>query len=77
MPIKPDAEGAAIAAKVVERNAALGVTWLHSYVDESKTKTFCIYDAPDPEAVRKAAERNGLPVDAITQVRVLDPYFNR
>jgi hypothetical protein len=30
-----------------------------------------------PEAIRKAAEVNGLPVDQITEVTVLDPYFYR
>ena len=40
-----------------------------------KQKTFCIYDAPSPEAIRQAANRNNLPVDSISEVRVLDPYF--
>ena len=31
---------------------------------------------PTPEAIRKAAERNSLPVERITEVRVLDPYFH-
>jgi hypothetical protein len=44
-------------------------------VSEDKGRTFCVYDAPTPEAIRKAASRNELPVDRITQVRVLDPYF--
>jgi hypothetical protein len=44
-------------------------------VSEDKKKTFCVYDAPTPEAIRKTAARNDLPVDRITQVRVLDPYF--
>ena len=52
-----------------------GVSWLHSYVSPDKERTFCIYDEPDPEAIRKAASRNDLPVDRITEVRVLDPYF--
>jgi hypothetical protein len=59
---------------VVERNADEGVTWVHSYVSEDKTKSFCIYDAPSPESIRKTAARNELPVERITQVRVLDPY---
>lgn len=59
---------------VVERNADEGVTWVHSYVSEDKKKSFCIYDAPSPEAIRKTAARNELPVERITQVRVLDPY---
>ena len=68
-------EGAATCLAVVERNADLGVTWVHSYVSEDKTKMFCIYDGPEKAAILQAAERNGLPVDHITKVRVLDPYF--
>jgi hypothetical protein len=60
---------------VVDRNTEEGVTWVHSYVSADKRTTFCIYDAPTPEAIRKTAARNELPVDQITQVRVLDPYF--
>jgi len=67
--------GAETALKVVSRNGEQGVTWIHSYVTTDKKKTFCIYDGPTPEAIRKVAERNGLPVDRITEVRVLDPYF--
>jgi hypothetical protein len=61
----------------VDRNAQLGVTWVHSYVSDDKRKTFCVCDGPDPESIRKAAERNGLPIDTITRVSVLDPYFYR
>lgn len=70
-----NAEGSAAANGVVARNADLGVTWVHSYVSEDKQKTYCIYDAPNPEAIREAAGCNGLPVDKITMVSVLDPYF--
>jgi hypothetical protein len=67
--------GAELCRGVVERNADEGVTWISSYVSEDKTQTFCIYDAPTPEAIRKTAARNELPVDRITRVSVLDPYF--
>ncbi|GIF67632.1 hypothetical protein Ais01nite_56670 [Asanoa ishikariensis] len=73
--IPVDEAGAATCLGVVDRNAEEGVTWLHSYVTSDKTKTFCVYDAPDPEAVRRTAGRNALPVDRISEVRVLDPYF--
>jgi hypothetical protein len=75
--IPADAEGAQRCLAVVDRNADEGVTWVHSYVSEDGKKTFCLYDAPTPEAIRKTAARNDLPVDRITQVRVLDPYFYR
>jgi len=68
-------QGSATCLTVVGNNAMDGVTWVHSYVTTDKGKTYCIYDAPNPEAVREAAKRSGLPVDRITEVRVLDPYF--
>jgi hypothetical protein len=67
--------GADICQTVVERNAEEAVTWVKSYVSADKRTTFCVYDAPTPEAVRKTAARNELPIDQITEVRVLDPYF--
>ena len=62
---------------VVQVNADRGVTWVHSYVSTDSKQTFCIYDGPSPESIRKVAERNGLPVSRITEVSVLDPYFYR
>ncbi len=73
IPINGD--GAAACLSVVDRNAEGGVTWVHSYVSDDKSKTFCVYDASTPEAVRTAAQKNGLPIEKITEVRVLDPYF--
>lgn len=70
-------EGATTCMNVVGNNATLGVTWVHSYVSDDKMRTFCLYDGPTPEAIRKAAARNGLPVDRITRVSALDPYFYR
>jgi hypothetical protein len=70
-------EGARVCMDVVGNNAREGVTWVNSYVSEDRMKTFCIYDAPNPEAIRRSAEQNNLPVDRITQVSVLDPYFYR
>jgi hypothetical protein len=73
--VPPSPDGAAVCKEVVDRNGDGGVTWIHSYVSTDDRTTFCVYDAPSPEAIRQAAFRNRLPVDRITQVRVLDPYF--
>jgi hypothetical protein len=73
--LEADPAGADFCCRVIECNAQEGVTWISSFVSEDKTRTFCVYDAPSPEAIRKTALRNALPVDQITQVRVLDPYF--
>ena len=75
--IPADEQGAKACLAVVDTNATQGVTWVHSYVTGDKARTYCVYDGPSPEASRSAAERNGLPVDRITEVRVLDPYFHR
>ena len=69
--------GVRICQAVITTNTDDLVTWVHSYVTEDKLKTYCIYDAPSPEAIRHAARRNNLPVDKITEVSVLDPYFYR
>lgn len=68
-------KGCQIVLGVISNNTEEQVTWIHSYVSADKKKTFCIYDAPSSEAIRKVAEKNGIPVDNITEVKVFDPYF--
>jgi hypothetical protein len=68
-------EGAQTCRGVIDGNAVDGVTWVHSYVSADSRKTFCVYDAPTPEAIRRSAGRNNLPIERITEVGVLDPYF--
>jgi hypothetical protein len=60
---------------VIRANAREGVTWIHSFVTPDRRRSFCIVDSPSPEAIRVAAQATALPVDRITEVRVLDPYF--
>lgn len=70
-----DEESAAICATIVLNNSEDNVTWIHSYVSSDRHKMFCVYDAPSPEAIRRTSQLNHLPVDRITKVSVLDPYF--
>jgi hypothetical protein len=42
--------------------------WLFSFLSADKKKTYCLYEAPSIEAIRRCAERAGLPADAITEV---------
>jgi hypothetical protein len=72
-----DESGAQLCRNVIDGNAQDGVTWLHSYVTPDRRRTFCLYEGPTPEAVRRAAARSQLPITHITEVRVLDPYFYR
>jgi Protein of unknown function (DUF4242) len=49
-------------------NAEEGVRWLYSFLSADKRKTYCLYEAPTPEAIRTAAVRAGLPADVVIEV---------
>ena len=49
-------------------NAAAGVEWLFSFLSADKKKTYCLYEAPNPEAIRAAAHKLGLPADVIVEL---------
>jgi hypothetical protein len=44
-------------------------------VSEDKTRRFRAHDAPMPEAIRQTAGCSELPVDHVTHMPGLDPYF--
>ncbi len=73
--ISLDLDGAQRCQTIIASDALEQVTWLHSYITPDRRKSFCLCDAPSPEAVRRAAQRSGQPIDRITEVRVFDPYF--
>ena len=45
-----------------------GVQWLYSFLSADKRKTYCLYEAPSAEAIRRAAQRAGLPADVIVEM---------
>jgi hypothetical protein len=45
-----------------------GVKWLFSFLSADKMKSYCLYEAANPEAIRSAARRNNIPADAIIEV---------
>jgi len=48
------------------------IQWVQSYVTDDKV--YCVYVAPNEEAVRKHAQLGGFPANRISQVRsVIDP----
>jgi uncharacterized protein DUF4242 len=49
-------------------NADEGVQWLYSFLSADKRKTYCLYEAPSADAIRRAAERAGLPADVIVEM---------
>jgi hypothetical protein len=54
--------------KITQINADVGVQWLISFLSADKKKTYCLYEAPNPEAIREAARRAGIPADVIIEV---------
>ena len=73
-PTEPGADGGAAdhCDKAISANESEGVTWIHSFVTPDLCRSFCILDAPSPEAIRIASLATALPVDRITEVRVFD-----
>ena len=48
------------------------VQWLHSYVTDDKI--YCVYIAPNEEAVRQHAQQGGFPANRISAIRrIIDP----
>jgi hypothetical protein len=48
------------------------VQWLHSYVTDDKI--YCVYIAPNEEAVRRHAQQGGFPANRISAIRrIIDP----
>ncbi len=62
-------ESSAEAADGINRiNEEEGVRWLYSFLSADRRKTYCLYEATSPEAIRRAATRAGLPADVIVEV---------
>lgn len=62
------------AAENVRRiNDDEGVKWIFSFLSADKKKTYCLYEAPDADAIRAAARRADLPADTIIEVSDLSP----
>jgi Protein of unknown function (DUF4242) len=51
-----------------EINADEGVTWLFSFLSADRYRTYCLYEAPNPDGIIAAAKRAGIPADAVTEV---------
>jgi hypothetical protein len=60
-------------AGIKEVNDDVSVRWVYSFLSADKKKTYCLYEAPNAEAIREAAARLGLPADVIVPVEELLP----
>ena len=49
-------------------NADENVQWIFSFLTVDRMRTYCLYEAPSPDALRTAARRLNIPADAIVEV---------
>jgi hypothetical protein len=61
------------AAEIRQINDEIGIQWLYSFLSADKRKTYCLYEAPNAEAIRVAARRLDIPADVIIAVSELRP----
>jgi hypothetical protein len=45
-----------------------GVRWMYSFLSADRRKTYCLYEAPSPDAIRRAAARAGIPADVVVEL---------
>jgi hypothetical protein len=53
---------------IAQVNADAGIHWLYSFLSADKKKTYCLYEAPNPETIREAAKKLNLPADVIVEL---------
>ena len=68
--LEVDAE---IAEGINRINGDEDVHWLYSFLSADKRKTYCLYEAPNEEAILEAARRASIPADAIVPVDEIRP----
>jgi hypothetical protein len=62
-----------IADNIVRINDEEGVRWLFSFLSPDRRKTYCLYEAPNAEAIRIAARTANLPADVVIEVSEIRP----
>jgi hypothetical protein len=53
---------------IEEINADEGVRWLFSFLSADRRRTYCLYEAPSPDAIITAAKRADVPADKVVEV---------
>jgi hypothetical protein len=53
---------------IEEINADIGVNWLFSFLSVDRRRSYCLYEAPSPEAIIEAARQADVPADSVIEV---------
>lgn len=59
--------------QTLQVNEQIGVEWLFSFLSADRKKTYCLYEAQDPELLLEHARVIGIPADVIVEVSQLNP----
>jgi hypothetical protein len=62
---------------IEEVNADEGVSWLFSFLTADRRRTYCLYEAPSPDAILAAARRSNVPADKVVEVDRFVPAEHR
>jgi hypothetical protein len=62
--------------QIEEINADEGVRWLYSFLSADRRRTYCLYEAPSPDAIVAAAQRADIPADEIVEVGPAAPQLS-
>jgi hypothetical protein len=54
-------------------NAGVGVNWLFSFLSADRHRSYCLYEAPSPDAIVEAARLANVPVDQVIEVSRIVP----
>jgi hypothetical protein len=58
-------------------NTEEGVSWLYSFLTADRRRTYCLYEAPSPDAILVAARRANVPADKVIEVDRFVPAEHR
>ena len=61
---------------IEEINGGEGVRWLFSFLSADRRRTYCLYEAPSPDAIIAAARKANVPADAVVEVSAATPQFS-
>ena len=61
---------------IEEVNSDEGVRWLFSFLSADRRRTYCLYEAPSPDAILAAARKANVPADVVVEVGAATPQFS-
>jgi Protein of unknown function (DUF4242) len=61
---------------IEEVNGEEGVRWLFSFLSADRRRTYCLYEAPSPDAIMAAARKANVPADVVVEVSPATPQFS-